>query len=187
MKRCRLLSALDRLFPAGGGPVGAWLKSHWSDCPECRRRHENSLALEAALRAHAGEHRVPAPPFLANRIKVAVRAEYRRREPRSGKWLLGLAGALVTAVVFSFGVWPRLVGGWGHDPTAVEFTREQTDALVRQVEALSPDAAWTLAGGVDQSLQSELDALLSDARSAALLVVRACVPEESPLRPAPKD
>jgi hypothetical protein len=183
MKHCRLVSWLGWLLPAKGRFLRTCQERHWAACPECRRQHENELALEAALRAHAVEHRIPDPPFLAGRIKIAVRAgdvAPAKRPPLLWRWVL--PGVAMAVVVLSVVLWPGRLSVESGDPAAVEFTRRQTDALVRHVEAWSPDTAWNLAGGVDGSLQSELDALLSDARSAALLVVRACVPEETPFR-----
>lgn len=185
MKHCRLIPLFGRLLPAKTGVLAAWLERHRATCPACRRGHENELALEAALRAHAVEHRVPTPPFLAGRIKVAVRAEGDRRAQPRRTWHLVMVGAATAAVALALILWPGRSSTGSSDAAAVEFTRQQADALVRQVEAWSPDKAWTLAGGMDGSLQSELDAILSDARSAALLVVRACVPEESRIRLLP--
>lgn len=186
MKPCRVIQLLRRLLPAEGRLARRWLQPHGAACPECRRAHEHDLALGAALRAHAVEYQAPAPPFLASRIKVAVRAAaVEPRQMRAGRWFAAVTAG-VAVVVLAIALWPTRLGSDPSGAAAAEFTREQTEALVRQVDVWSPETAWTLAGGVDRSLQSELDAILSDARSAALLIVRACVPEEAPVRLLPE-
>lgn len=187
MKLCCLIQLLRQLLPAEGRLAQRWLEPHLSACPDCRRRREGEHALGAALRAEAGANRTPVPPFLANRIKVAVRAGEAGTRPPFLNWQFATVVGAVGMVAIGITLWPGFLGNDAADAAAVEYTRQQTEALVRHVETWSPDTAWTLASGVDQSLQSELDAILSDARTAALLIVRACVPEESPLRLLPEE
>jgi hypothetical protein len=101
-ERCREWKGSLGAHALGQLPEGerAALEAHLEGCPECRTELE-SLAgvvqlLPLAEPEHFGSAPVP-PPFLADRVAAAIRAE--RRSVRRRRLRLGLAFSGVTAAV----------------------------------------------------------------------------------------
>lgn len=179
MIRCLLHEWLSPLTGDLSDRGPRWLRRHRAACPRCEHAASGRRAVAARLRAEAARERRPVPPFLAARIRSAVkRAEAQARPGGVGRrrWMgWSLAAVAGLAVALAFGPWwrPRTV-----EIDLAEFTREQAGRLTQQVRNLPPEPVRALTR-IDRPLQTELEAILADARTAALSLARVCVPEES--------
>lgn len=180
MIRCLLHEWLSALNEGRSDREPGWVRRHRATCLRCAQKASRRLAIAKRLRAEAGREPQAIPPFLVARIHSALA----RTEPRVGPrawmgrgrgWGWSVAAAAGLAVILVVGPWFR------PEPTDLNlaaFTREQAGRLTQQVRNLSPEPVRALTE-LDRPLQAELEAILADARAAALSLARVCLPEDA--------
>jgi hypothetical protein len=144
-----------------------WVKPHLLSCPECRRFQEEELRLSARLRADAEAGLPEFPPVLHARILFALRTKRAQRAQRvpGFRWIeAALIPALGVLAIAAYCVWKP--AGNHQSPPALTAPSAGASAWRPLIPQSDPSQllAWT--GKLDQPLQSELDFVVSDAKTA---------------------
>jgi predicted anti-sigma-YlaC factor YlaD len=185
MERPGLICHMVRGWAAVSGNVA---RGHVAHCACCRNFFAAGDGVEQALRRTASQQRIAAPVGMEQRIFAAVRAAEkparRSAAPSIGFWsLTGVAAAVVAAFIFI--------------PGGLRDRSEKTDTVVDSTDAASTLAALKAAPGslwakLEPSaaeamhtalLQTEADALASDARSAIHFLALNFLPADANSRP----
>lgn len=176
MKTCWFHRAVAVLTADEPSDAPAFVLRHRTQCPACRARAAREEAVGPALRAAARSEAPSAPPFLAARIAHRVAPSPRRAlRPalRWQPWLASMAGILLVAGL----VWQEIgkspqPEARPHDPPSPAWT-----AFNAMTENWPPPERWLELGDrLDGSLNSELDAVVTDARSAVQYLAASFLP-----------
>jgi hypothetical protein len=177
MKLCWLYHWMIR-WNGDDEPKPGLLQRHLHECAACRRVHQGGAQLTARLKAEAPAHLTEPPPFLQNRILAALRQEPQSTAPHVfGIFRLGTA--LIPAVAILV-----VLGYWMHDTDTLNpsQTAEVSSPTAVQAEKLlaqsDPGHLLDLAGKLDQPLQSELNSVVSDAKTALQSLTENFVPSQ---------
>ena len=142
----------------------AWVRRHLEACPACQRFHEQEMGLSAAL-----VRQKPAlaefPPFLHARIVAGLP----RQTPEPNLWAMLVPWARA-AIIPALSVL-LLAGFWAwklESRKAGTLTAASVETRFAPLLSAAPDADQVLAWGrkLDQPLEGEMKAVVSDARLA---------------------
>ncbi len=176
MNTCWFHRAVAVLTADEPSDVPAFVMRHRAQCRACREHAAREEGVGPALRAAARSEAPSAPPFLAARIANRIAASPRRGlRPalRWQPWLATLVGTLLVAGLIwrETGESPQ-PNARPNDPPSPAWT-----ALNEMTENWPPPARWLELGDkLDGSLNGELDAVVTDARSAVQYLVASFLP-----------
>ena len=195
----RAWSAWRETDAATATPAPGPAAKHVAGCPDCAQHFAALVALETGLGQEAralASQEIELPLGMEDRIWSAVRPVVReRRVSPVRRWLptaLGAAAAIALTAV----VWTRVGSDDAVTPiaqgnaTAVEFGANDLQQLAASIETLSQKvlnapAIAQVAAQQPGSLDSELQALRSDATGALRFLERSFLP--STMRPTSND
>ena len=160
-------------------PVAATVRRHMHGCAQCDRYYQQQKALVSQLTHEAGHDVFQPSPFLRGKIVAAVRRAAESESEPTPKprlaWASGLTLSVVAAVAIAIPLGLR-------EPTPPPRSAE----LISKVIQLSGDEAleeatgqnlegWTMT--LNQPLESEIEYVMSDARSAIDSLAASFIPE----------
>lgn len=161
----------------------AWVRRHQDRCAHCRQWAADQARLAAGMVATARSARRPSPPFLAARIIKALGRIDRASQAPSVQiqpaWTAAaavLCGLLVVAVV-------ALTRQPARVPVAAVAPPSNAAAVSALLDpGVLPGAGdWLELGGkLDDSLEVELEAVISDARGAINFLAQSLLPTSTP-------
>ena len=166
MKLCWLCRQAISWAADSHAQVPRWVKPHLLACPDCRGFQEGEMRLSARLRADAGADVPEFPAVLHARILFGLRTKSAKPAQRvpAFRWIEAvLIPALGVLVMAAYCVWKQ---GGSHEPPSRLVVSPGANALQTLIPRSDPSQllAWT--GKLDQPLQSELDFVVSDAKTA---------------------
>lgn len=181
MLTCRFFRSWRTLREAHDPVRPSWVSRHLETCPACRADDAAHARLCEALRAEAAGGRAAAPPFLAGRIVHTLAARPPATSPRFGWLAVGLTGttalaAVVLALALRF--WPS-----PNPPATPSLTnsgpKPLAPTLLAETALPAAERLLELSGTLDLPLQNELDAVMSDARSAVQFLASNFLPDRT--------
>jgi len=148
------------------------LARHLEGCDACRARWETDRRLAHALKQGTFPRQDPTPSDRIRRIRHAVVTALQSTPPRSASWSsmgLRLAPGLALVLLAALALWrfeppsPSM-----HETPDHHQAPLSPPELLRAVDALWPGSSelMRLSSRLDQPLEAELNAVVSDARSA---------------------
>jgi hypothetical protein len=169
MKLCWLYRKAISWAADSQAQVPRWVKPHLLACPDCRRFQQGEMSLSTRLTADAKAHVAEFPPVLHARIMSTLRTEAAKPAQRvlALRWIeAALIPALGALMIAAYCV--SKPGGSHESPSylAASPGASALQTLIPQSPQSDPSQllAWT--GKLDQPLQSELDFVVSDAKTA---------------------
>lgn len=162
-----------------GHPPSARLERHLSGCPSCRAFHHSQARLVAGLGAGARAQVAAPPAFLHGKIMARIRRTEAEPQPATHFpiWAMAIAGLILVAGLLPMA--PRLVNPAGKFATVQPEQPARPPAVAKLA---LPDSTSVLAWGTNwaKPLETEFQALASDARSALSLVANNFLPGALP-------
>lgn len=165
MKLCWFYQKLISSAVSGKEPAPQWMARHLGACPDCRQFQQEQTRLSTVLAKESSPDLIVFPPYLHSKIMSRVQSVTCSSEARlpAGRWIrtllipaLGAIGVMVVLMRMPERPKPAVLG--------------VNARPVLNLEQLIPHAdpaqllAWT--ERVDEPLETELDAVVSDAKSA---------------------
>ena len=161
-------------------PLPSLAQAHLAHCPECRRHAAIEVEIVRRLTGGAAAQKSQPPPdFLSSRIMARITTASPHPRPALGlsllRWPAGIATVLLLA---AFLFWPN---AQSQKVAAHPTVRGQTQPHPQPVAALelpSPQVLAQWAIRPDQPLQTEMQAVLYDARRAMTALTENFFPEK---------
>lgn len=154
-------------------------RAHLETCPNCRRHYESEADIARRLATGAEAERLPASPFLHARIMASLDRSQGETEDNRKRGRLGWAVALGAACLLLLGVfvrWDQTSPGSPGIPSAAKVS--STTVLLPFTLKLPPVPQireWT--EKLDEPLETEMQLVVSDARTAMNSVVENLLPD----------
>jgi hypothetical protein len=162
-------------------PLPPAAQAHVAQCPDCRRVFESEQEIVRRLSAGAAaQKRQQPPPFLHARIMARIATAPPAARRASKPSLLRRPAALAAAciVLTAILLWP---GRPGPKPASVQIAQIQPPqrlgtAAATGLPGTAPLAQWTT--NLDQPLETEMQAVMHDARGAMTALADNFFPEK---------
>ena len=180
MIKCRYYRRIISRSADEDTPLPPAAQAHVAGCPECRRHYETEHGIVRRLSAGAAaQGRPQPPPFLPARIMARIASSQpvarRASRPFWFRWSATLAAACL--VLTTILLWP---GRPAPKPSPGQIARVQRPSPVENATAKDWSEAARLAGWAanpDQPLETEMRAVMQDARCAAIALTDNFFPE----------
>jgi hypothetical protein len=164
-----------------------WLERHLDACPACRHFQRDQARLVSALTATAEAHVTATPPFLHSRIVASLPSPSEQADAPVlwHRWLqAALIPALSVLLVMAYLVrksdLPRFF-----QPESSPAAGSQTAAVDQLLPQDGPNRLFAWTEQVDLPLQTELDSVVTDAKSAFQLLAGNFLPDQATPRTEP--
>jgi len=181
MIKCRYYRRIISRSADEDTPLPAPAQAHVAECHECRRHYETEHDIVRSLSAGAAAHRrSQPPPFLHPRIMAQIASSQPIVRPASRPFWFHWSAALAAAciVLTTILLWP---GRPVPKPSPGPIARVLRPSPVENASAKDRSDAALLAGWAanpDQPLETEMRAVMQDARGAVIALADNFFPDE---------
>ena len=168
MKACWFYQKAASWMLDSTAPAPSWIQRHLADCPDCAHFHREQDQLISTLRATASAQLADPPPFLRGKILSTLRAEARRPVPQfhALRWVRAMIIPALGVVLFMAYVVRKPDNTSSLPSSGSPPIRSFTEAVEKIIPKADASQLLSWTEQVDQPLETELDSVMTDAKSA---------------------